>query len=159
MTQEEVKELLKNTPLTHYKKFGRFSFFVSDIEQEIVTEIDGEKEVKNIAHPGDYILVGTGGEKYVMNEKTFHKRYKALHYDTTFHKDMVVQGEAEATGECWATEWTHPSIKFQSPFKDKEGNPEEMIINEGDFLASPDEEISQGYRIERKAFLKTYKLA
>ena len=146
-TQTTMVELLKGSTLKNYKKSGKFTFEIATETKEVVTEINGEVETKNIANSGDYILTGVAGEKYVLKPETFAKRYAAV---LTTTKDGIVSGNAVAVGQCWGLEFIGESIEFESPWGDT------MIIHEGDMLVSPDEEISQAYRIEKEAFKATY---
>jgi hypothetical protein len=36
---------------------------------------DGTEETRNVAEPGDYIVTGPGGERYVVKPETFEARY------------------------------------------------------------------------------------
>jgi hypothetical protein len=156
-SQETVINLLKTNQLTHFKKSGEFSFEVSDKLQEIVTEINGEVETTNYAQKGDYILTGASGEKYILSPSTFTKRYEVLSLDqVTIPRDILPgdvipsKGTAKATGECWGFEFKGEPFRFNAPWN------EEMIINKGDYLVSPNPELTQAYRIERSTFDKTY---
>lgn len=125
--------------LRHFKKAGIFSYEISGTEQNVITSIEGIIETTNTAYPGDFILTGQAGEKYVLKAETFAKRYKALDDKT-----------AQATGECWGYVWHREPMSFQSPWG------EDMIIETGDMLVSPDKEVSQVYRIEKGVFENTY---
>jgi len=43
----------------------------------VTTLADGTEETRNTAVPGDFIVTGLGGEKYVVKPATFLARYRA----------------------------------------------------------------------------------
>lgn len=118
--------------------------------EEIVTVIDGEEETKNTAKEGDVLIKGIGGEKYVISLHTFKERYlttdskKVTKVPPTFTKFT-------STGFAYAFQWKNPTMKFIAPWN------EEMICNEGDFLATTSLDDIEVYRIESNIFKKTYK--
>lgn len=143
LPQIEVVNFLKDhkKDLKNYQKFGNFSYLLHEGEDvEVITSINGQEETKNTLRNGQYLLTGISNEKYVVKPDVFAQRYKIVN-DTT----------CEARGEVWGMQWKWHPMKFISPWG------EDMICNTGDMLCSPDETISEVYRIEKEAFLKTYK--
>lgn len=49
---------------------------VAQAEQEIVTVIDGKEETRKTAKPGDFIITGVKGERYVIGKDKFPKLYE-----------------------------------------------------------------------------------
>jgi hypothetical protein len=59
-----------------YRKMAEIRAERADRETSVVTVLrDGTRETSNRAMPGDYIVTGVGGERYVMKPSTFAARY------------------------------------------------------------------------------------
>jgi hypothetical protein len=115
-TQQEVIEIVKNNNPKEFKKFGDFRFEVATEEQEVVTEINGEVETKNVAKVGDYILTGAAGEKYVLKPETFQKRYKVV----VINNDRGNLEEiATATGTCFGNVYNDNPFTFMASWGEK----------------------------------------
>ena len=144
---EAIQDLWRQSQakLRHYKKFGDVSAVQAQKTTPVVTIIDGVEETKNVANPGDWIVTGAKGEKYVIKDETFRKRYKP----------SSKHGVYSPIGEAYAFEYKGElgkSINFPAPWG------EMMLMNVGDFLASPSKEVNKDiYRIEREAFISTYR--
>ncbi len=148
MKQEELIELLKgNQDLKEYSKFGTFKYRKCVREEEIVTIIAGEEETTNTAYPDDYIMTGHANNEYVVPKSTWLKKYEPLaEYDST------IDNMCKAKGKCWGIQYSGEPITFKAKWG------EDMICNPGDMLVSPDDSISEVYRIEIGEFNNTYKL-
>jgi hypothetical protein len=135
----------KNVHLTHlYKKVGSVMARLAKAGEEIVTAIDGKIETKNTAKENDVVIKGLKGEEYIIGHEKFKARYtvnKPVSDDFTTY---------EPNGTCIAYEYQGESMVFMAPWN------EEMIVHNGDFLATTDAFIPEVYRIERDAFFKTY---
>lgn len=123
-----------------YNKVGDVQAAKALVETRVVTIIDGEQETVNTAKPGDYIVTGARGEKYVLAPEKFENRYK--------HKGGNVWS---ATGGCYAVQYEGPTIAFKAPWG------EDMICNDQDYICSTVLTGDDVYRIERLAFLETYR--
>ncbi|TCJ17503.1 hypothetical protein EPD60_04750 [Flaviaesturariibacter flavus] len=141
MTQAEARALLLAAGPRHYRKQGHFRYKVADREEEVVSVIDGVEETRNRAFPGDYIVTGTRGERFVVKPESFRKRYRDKG-----------NGIAEAAGECWAARYDGPSFEFDSPWQQGA----RIFCAPGDYLVAPDAEFSEVYRIEAAVFAETY---
>ena len=143
LSQQTVLDFLKeSTRPVKYNKFGTVQYIIADAEQEVVTITSSGEETRNTAQIGDYIVTNPDGEKYVIKPTKFESRYKKVD-DTT----------AECTGSCWAAKWEGEYFEFTASWG------QAMPCFDGDMLASPDPEFSEVYRIGRKEFENTYKLA
>lgn len=142
-SQKQMIALLKATNPSHYQKSGIYNYILCDKEQEVITQHSGQVEVKNTALPGDYILTDTQGGLYAVKPEVFAKRYEVINEKT-----------AKAKGQCWATQWSDAPSTFESPWKAGE----EMIIEPGDYLASPDDQFTEVYRIKKEEFETSYTL-
>ncbi len=61
-------------------------------------------------------------------------------------------GNPKAVGNCFAFKYYGPTISFKAPWG------EDMICKEGDFICSTSKEsLDDVYRIEKDAFMATYK--
>ena len=149
MNQEEIIELFKTLPKQHYKKFGLFSFRIVSKEELVETWIGDELETRNTAFPGDVIMTGPNGEEFVLKPEKFKQRYQIKFFVPS--DAFKSAGVAEAIGEGYAAIWEGDPITFTTAWG------EEMICNAGDFLYSPNEEVTEVYRIEAEIFNETYK--
>ncbi|MFZ1110727.1 MAG: PGDYG domain-containing protein [Rhodomicrobium sp.] len=60
-----------------YRKSGEFRAALAEVATPVETVLaNGRKETKNTAHPGDYIVTGAGGERYVVKPDVFAARYE-----------------------------------------------------------------------------------
>jgi hypothetical protein len=141
MTQAEVIEWVKNNHPRPYKKSGQFSYILCTAEEEVISIIDGQEETRNHAAPGDYILTGTRGERFVVKPEAFEKRYR-----------ITAPGKAEAQGRCWGNVYEGAAFDFDSPWQ--EGAT--IHCEPGDYLVSPNEQFSEAYRVEKQIFEETY---
>lgn len=142
-SQKEMIFLLMQGNHNHYQKTGIYSYEIAQTEQEVITSHSGKIETKNTAFPGDYILTDTEGGKYAVKPETFAKRYEILDEKT-----------AKAKGQCWAMQWEDETTVFASPWKEGET----ITINPGDYLASPNAEFTEAYRIIKEEFEASYTL-
>lgn len=92
---------------------------------------------------GDYILTGTQGEKYAIPAEMFKKRY-----------EVVSDGIAKPSGKFYGCVY---GGEFGDSFEFLAIWGENMVCNVGDMIGSPNPEVTECYRIERQAFLDTYK--
>lgn len=122
-----------------YQKSGVYLAVQTQTPCEVVTQIDGTEETRVHAKPGDWILTGPAGERYVLDDSKFHARYR-LRENSSY---------AEAIGSCRATSLDE-AFTFMAPW----GTP--MIFEPGDYLACGGAP-SDLYRIERSVFEKTYR--
>lgn len=135
----------KNVHLTNlYKKVGSVMARLAKVGEEIVTVIDGKVETKNTAKENDVVIKGLKGEEYIIGQEKFKARY-------TVNKPVSAEFSTyEPNGTCIAYEYQGENMVFMAPWN------EEMIVHNGDFLATTDAFIPEVYRIERDAFFKTY---
>jgi len=141
--QDYVLDFLRESKnIKKYNKFGNVTFKVAMEEQNIITITSDGKETRNVAHPGDYIITNPGGEQYVVKPTKFPSRY-----------EIVEENLATCKGSCWGIEYEGDQFEFEAPWG------EAMVCKNGDMLVSPDAELTEVYRIARKEFEETYKLA
>lgn len=117
--------------------------------ETVETFIGTEKETVNTAKPGDFIVCGERGERYVVTGEKFKERYEVV--DDT-------EGIYKAIGSCYAFKIGNDvkSFTFTAPWG------EEMICNPGDYIATTDvndPDLKDVYRIERSVFIVTYQKA
>lgn len=130
-----------------FDKFGNFIVTKAYAGQKIDTVINGVKETTNTAKEGDNIVTGISGETYLIDDKKLQSRYEFV--------AKTPEGDSyRATGHCFSVKYHGPSFTFTAPWG------EEMICDEGDFIASTSKDnLDDVYRIEADAFEKTYKPA
>jgi hypothetical protein len=112
----------------------------------IETWLAGERETINTANAGDHVVRGTHGEHYIITSETLAKRYGP----PTTEADAEGFRQYPATGSCHAFEYEGQAFTFKAPWGER------MIVNPGDYIATPAIGSSDIYRIERNAFLATY---
>ena len=60
-----------------YRKNGEFRATRVSVATPVETILaDGRKETRNIAAPGDFVVAGPGGERYVVKPEVFAARYE-----------------------------------------------------------------------------------
>lgn len=131
-----------------YEKAGMFDCRAAKDGEEIVTVIDGEKETSNKAKSGDVVVKGPEGEEYILSNVKFEARY---HQDD---KKLTSEYQKFKTkGFILSYKYEGKSFKFMASWD------EEMLVNDGDYLATPSLSfpVDEVYRIEKKVFAKTYK--
>lgn len=141
LTQNKMKDVYKNISnqeKTYTKKTFKVNYKIADKEENISTELDGQKETSNTAKQGDYIVTGIKGEKYILKPDNFKKKYNIINDNIAETKPVKIK----------AKKYTGDSFEFIAPWG------ETMIINNNDYLVNNNNEI---YRIEKEAFHKTYK--
>ena len=110
---------------------------VAKAEQEVVTVLAGKPETKNVAKPGDYIVTGSLGERYVIAGNRFDRLYEP---------DPGRPGEFRSKGTVQAVLLTEP-VTFKAPWG------EQQRIDAGGVLVKNGDDI---YGIAEAAFAETY---
>jgi PGDYG protein len=60
-----------------YRKNGEFQATRVSVATPVETVLaDGRKETRNVAAPGDFVVTGPGGERYVVKPEVFAARYE-----------------------------------------------------------------------------------
>ena len=81
------------------------------------TTINGEHETSKPYEAGDYLLIGTEGERYSIPGATFLKRYDAAHPADADTAALHAEGfrKFEATGRVWAHLLTEADMAAHFP--------------------------------------------
>lgn len=137
-TYRRVSELDNTESLTFYIHTGETA--------QVVTYIDGEKETINTCNPGDFVITGIDGEKYVIPPHKLPNNYNLI--DNT----LVTRQQPRQVASISKTLLKKLGLKEQLEFTASWG--ELMILKAGDYLVKEDND--KYYRIEGKAFKKTY---
>lgn len=124
-----------------------FTFNIVEKKTTIVTVIDGEKETENIARAGDVIITGGAGEQYVMSFKKFLDLYNVN--NSVAVPRPIERIAAKVTLTDFKQLMLGDQISFTAPWG------EAMILKPGDYLVM--EGKGKYYRVETKAFQRTYK--
>lgn len=126
------------------------------------TVLHGQVETTNHYQAGDYILLGTEGERYTLGAAQFGARYDVAAPGDASNAALRTEGFHiyRPTGAVWAeqldevaVQTAFPAGKFIAPWGS------EMIFLAGDWLATPSPAASEVYRIEAAAFSNTYRPA
>jgi len=154
LTQKDMVALMleqkKSGKVLHYKKLGIVEARLASRGEEVETIVGGKVETTNTAKAGDYIVRNPGGELYIIGGKKFKDRYAIVKGRASFTKFATYK----ALGEAWGYVYTGKALKFKAPW----GEP--MLLEPGDMVVSANKALTSDiYRIEKKAFAKTYKRA
>ena len=126
---------------------------------QLDTIVNGVKETTKSYEVGDWIVMGPSGERYSMDNKGFTKRYIVDTPNEAQTPELAAEGFKlyTACGRIWARQISEaecaeyfPSGQFLAAWG------EAMAVNPGDYLAVPNPQGGEIYRIETSAFMKTY---
>jgi hypothetical protein len=109
-------------------------------EQEVVTLIGGAEETRNKAKPGDAIVTGEAGERYVIDRKRFDELYRP---DPRDGSRYVSTNVVRAIWLAEATELLAPWGEMQR-------------VEAGGFVVQPLDRPDDVYLIEGQAFAAAY---
>lgn len=123
-----------------YNKYGQVKAMKVLQPTKVVTVIDGKTETTNMANVGDYIVTGARGEQYVLTAAQLAKRYQHVKGDVY-----------NAVGHCYAIKYKGKKFSFRAPWG------EDMICEPNDYICSTALDGTDVYRIEKTAFLSTYR--
>lgn len=121
----------------------KMTWSVATKVRNIATMLDG-KETVNKANPGDFVMCGPRGEKYVVRMEKMGQMYERSRDDP-----LVVLVKAEDKPRMVAR-YIGASGEFMSPWG------ELMKIKSGDYVVREDK--NKYYRIERSVFMETYEI-
>jgi hypothetical protein len=82
LNKKEMRDLMatliaNGATVKTFAKIARIQAEQAIAETPIITILkDGTKETVNTAMPGDWIVTNPGGEKYVVPQEKFHKKYE-----------------------------------------------------------------------------------
>ncbi len=147
---------------TKYAKFAPMHAVQCREGGKLETVVNSKVETTKTYAAGDFILLGTEGERFVLSADKFHERYDAANAQAPEDQALARQGYKtyRPTGQAWAQQFDEkgiaanfPAGKFMAPWGS------EMIIEPGDWLATTVPLANEVYRIEQNAFRKTYKPA
>jgi hypothetical protein len=116
------------------------TFATATSEMKVVTITADGKETENTAVPGDIIMSGPSGEKYVVKAVKFEKLY-AKQDDGTVIPEQSPRQVARYTGK--------DEVTFTAPWG------EQMVLKPGDYLVKDGEGY---YRVAKKEYEATYNL-
>lgn len=129
--------------ILHYKykrgSNGKMTWSVATKVCNVTTMLDG-KETVNVANPGDIVMCGPRGEKYVVRMEKMGQLYERSKEDPYI---VMVKPEKRMVAE-----YNGAAGEFIAPWG------ELMKINPGDYVVREDK--GKYYRIERSVFNETY---
>ena len=117
--------------------------------------VAGKLETIKKANDGDVVIknliIGGSAESYTMDFSTFEKRYEVIDKESIYI-DGTTYYWCKPRGQVYAFEYIGETITFKAPWD------EDMVCENGDFLASPvGGKETDIYRIEKDTFNKTYR--
>jgi hypothetical protein len=115
---------------------------------EITTYVDNEKETKNVCQPGDYVITGPKGEKYVVMAKKVPNFYNLL-------EELLITRQ-QPRKVVKITKQLLKKLSIETPLEFVASWGEKVKLYPGDFLVK--EEEGKYYKIDGDVFKKTYKL-
>ncbi len=119
-------------------KMPNMSWAVAPIQMQVITYTQDGKETQNTAAPGDIVMSGPTGERYVIRAAKFPQLYTRGAGDTVT-PDQTPKQVAVYTGP--------QTISFKAPWG------EAMILKPGDYVVRDGDGY---YRIAKKEFELTY---
>ncbi|MBU6486249.1 MAG: PGDYG domain-containing protein [Burkholderiales bacterium] len=131
------------TSAPRYRKtagLDKSSVEFSGTRQEVMTMIDGIEETRNIAEPGDAIITGPKGERYVLTPEKFSKMYE---------QDPNEPNRYRAKNVIRAIQLSE-SVELVAPW----GEIQKALP--GGRIAQAETDETDVYLIEREAFEMTY---
>jgi hypothetical protein len=153
VSQITFDTLEKLTYVDAHKKILEYTYNMEDGDQDcsmswsvvtkttdVTTVLDG-KETTNTANPGDVIMCGPQGEKYVVRLEKMGQLYER----STDPTIMKVKNELRKVAE-----YTGNDGEFKASWGDM------MKLKRGDYVVREDKD--KYYRIERSVFDKTYEI-
>lgn len=141
--------------ITHYKRVvslddtSKKTFYVHTGQpHQVVTSIKGEKETTNTCNPGDFVITGPKGEKYVIPPHKLPNSYNLI--DNVLVTRQQPRLVAHISRKILKELRLPAAITFTASWG------EDMILKAGDYLVKEDEH--NFYRIESSVFKTTYAL-
>jgi hypothetical protein len=109
---------------------------------------DGTEETHNVAGPGDYIVTGAGGERWVVKPETFEARYEPKRDRKTVY---AARGQVIAVKNPFGR-----PVSIMAPWKERQHGAADCMI--ADVLdPATGRRAGEPYLIARAEFGKTYK--
>ena len=133
-----------------YRKVGQFRAIRAGQKTPVKTVLaDGTKETENIAEPGDYIVTGKGGERWVVKPETFEARYALKPRRKATY---IARGESIAVKNPF-----HRPISLLAPWGERQHGAADCMIAD---VVNPATQRRAGepYIIARAEFDRTYEL-
>ena len=139
----------------HYYKFAQVRARKANPNEKIETwtsDSNVKPETVNEAKEDGYVVtnIDSVGESYITPTATFEKRYYMLEDDGD-PRGAIYQ----AKGEGMAIEY-NGDLGNEIEFMASWGSPQTLV--KGDMIMSPLPDLNEVYRVEKDAFIKTYKL-
>ena len=126
-----------------YAKTARIKARAGVVGEEVVTKMaDGHEETRNtVKEEGDMVARNPNGEEYIIDAKTFAKRYEV---------DPANPAQYRPKGGAQEFLFLKEDVQFTAPWG------EEMDIKAGGVLNISGRESGDIYGIQRKEFNQTY---
>jgi hypothetical protein len=145
---------------TKYAKFALMHAIECKEGGTLETVVHGKVETTYAYKAGDFIVLGTEGERFVLPAEKLDDRYDVANAQAPADPALASQGYKayKPTGQAWAQQLDEkgiaanfPAGKFMAPWGS------EIIIEPGDWLTTTAPLADEVYRIEQNAFSNTYK--
>ncbi len=133
-----------------YLKTGQVIAIRAEQETPVTTVLaNGTKETENVAAPGDYIVTGPGGERWVVKPETFETRYAPKPGEKTVY---LARGEVIAVENPFGR-----PISLMAPWGERQHGAADCMIAD---VVNPATQRRAGepYIISRAEFDRTYEL-
>ena len=146
--QTATKKLIKYKRVNSQTDEVKNTFYIHSGEPiEIITYIDGVKESSNTCQPGDYVLSGIKGEKYVVVGK------KVLTLYNLIEEVLITRPQPRKVAKI--TKALLKKLGLKEPVEFTASWGEATSVSASDFLVKEDE--GKYYKIDGEVFKKTYK--
>ena len=127
----------------------------------IETVVDGVVEARKRCNRGDYILIGSMGGRYTMNELSFAMRYDRTRPESAIDPALTKEGFQlySPTVKIWAHVLTKGEVSSSFPsgrFRSKRGGL--VAVQPGDSIVMPHPAADEIYAIPKRIFAASYGL-
>ena len=134
--QRATKKVINYKRVNTHTDEGKNTFYVHSGEPvTIVTYIDGEKETTNTCQPGDYVITGVKGEKYVVMAKKLPSLYNLI--EETLVTRLQPRNVVKVTKPLLKKVGVKEPIEFTASW----GEP--LTLRSGDVLVKEEEDIAE----------------
>lgn len=145
--QTAFKKVIEYKRVSTIDDKNKNTFYIHSGEPtKVVTYVNGEKETENSCNPGDFVITGSKGEKYVIAPHKLPNNYNLI------DNLLVTRQQPRTVVKVSAQVLKSLKLPKQITFTASWG--EQVILQAGDYIVKEDKD--KFYRIEGTIFKQTY---
>lgn len=142
-----TKKIIKYKRVHSHEDKNKYTFYIHSGEPiTITTMINGNKETHNTCNPGDYVISGVKGEKYVVAAKKMPNNYNII--------DDVLITRQQPRIVAKITKALFKKLKIKEPIEFIASWGEKMNLDANDYLVKESE--NAFYKIDNSVFKTSY---